>query len=169
MVLSRRDCEVRSVKRLEEYCFFVESLRGLHHALWSEPIADGKWSIREIIGHIAKWDEFLATTALPGLQTGNTVSFPENPQEVNQRAAKYARETAQQELIDEAVKVRHQVINEFTDLLVKQGNMPISINGAQFSESGEQLRLQYLIDDFAGHDAHHKKQIKDFLLQKSEC
>ncbi|ASA22455.1 hypothetical protein [Paenibacillus donghaensis] len=44
-----------------------------------DPIKEGKWSIREIVGHLYYWDKFILEQHVPSIAQGaNLIAFPDH-------------------------------------------------------------------------------------------
>lgn len=67
------------VSKLDEYRTFVESLKAFSDEQLTSPIAEGRWSIRDIISHIMGWDENFTATVLVKIVTGVVVVLKEHP------------------------------------------------------------------------------------------
>lgn len=121
---------------------------------WFNPIADGKWSPAEIIAHHIAWVRFTLEQRLPSVEPNAKLEpFPEF-QTVNDAAASYAKSgITKKDLREEFLNVRESVIETFQPFSEVGLSTTLSIGDHQFTI------LTYM-EDFIGHDNHHRKQIE---------
>jgi uncharacterized damage-inducible protein DinB len=142
---------------------WVVSLKQLLHEEWLQPIDEGKWSSAEIISHIIAWDRFTLDQRL-GKLMGNDVldPFPDF-QSVNDRAAEYAKSgVTKNEMIDEYIEVRSALVEGF---LKFEG----AVHRFHFKIGKHPFTIASYMEDFIGHDLHHKAQIVAFLAKNESC
>ncbi|NGQ97424.1 DinB family protein [Brevibacillus sp. SYP-B805] len=140
---------------------WVESLRSVDDSLWLKPIAEGKWSIGEIIAHLTAWGRFMAEERLPLMKPGAKLTFGKvDVQQINDAAAAYARSKASKEdVIGEFVHMREVILQQLSNIHEDDFFSEFLIN-----EKPRTL-AQYLLG-MVEHDRHHRKQIDDFLKMK---
>ncbi|SFF68687.1 Uncharacterized damage-inducible protein DinB (forms a four-helix bundle) [Planifilum fulgidum] len=137
---------------------FVQSLKGIPERWWLMPIAEGKWSPGEIIAHLIEWDRFLLDERLNRLRPGKTVPPASvEADELNARAARWAREEASRE---EVLAAFHHTR---TRLLKRLESVPGTDRDAPFFIGNRSLTLTDYLKGLADHDEHHRKQIEAFL------
>ncbi|MCM3784568.1 DinB family protein [Neobacillus mesonae] len=135
--------EILKFKELDDHCFL-------------EPISKGKWSVKEIIGHLYYWDKFILEQHIPSMNEGaNLRAFP-NHDSHNKEAIEYINVfNTTRSLIDEFVLNRRLLIEKISKI---DSNDKFTIG------SGKRL---YTIDKylkiFIDHDMHHLKQINGRL------
>lgn len=128
------------------------------------PLAIGKWSTCEIIGHLILWDQFLIEKRLPGLLLKmGTVESPK-VNEMNALAASLSKEKMKEEVINEFIEERYRLL----DIIIELSN---DVFAQIFSIGKSHLTLGGYFDGLIEHDLHHFQQIKDFtnILDKREC
>lgn len=121
-----------------------------------EPIQEGKWSIREIIGHLFYWDKFILDQMAPHMT--NNANFPPFPDHDihNQEAIKYIdRYKSVASLIDEFSKIRLQLLDKMSSI---ENDVRFTIGTGK-----RQFSLDSFITIFVNHDSYHLKQIRDKL------
>lgn len=137
---------------------FVQSLKGIPEKWWRMPIAEGKWSPGEIVAHLIEWDRFLLDGRLNQLQPGKTVPPASvNADELNARAARWAREKASREEVLTAFRRTR------TRLLQRLESVPGTDRDESFTIRDRSLTLTEYLKGLADHDEHHRKQIEAFL------
>jgi hypothetical protein len=95
------------IKIIEEITRFKE----LDEPRFLEPISEGKWSVKEIIGHLFYWDKFILEKHFPSMDQGAVlISFPDHD-EHNSEAIQYISTfKTTNSLIDKFVEKRRQLI-----------------------------------------------------------
>jgi hypothetical protein len=126
--------------------------RGLSEAQAESRYAPGKWSIKEVIGHISDTERVMQYRAL-GVARGDATSFPPFEQDDYVKTAGHASRTWSS-LLDELKCVRQSSIHLFRhfdeaalDRLGSVNNNPTSARG-----------IGYVI---VGHERHHLTILKD--------
>ncbi|MDY0396186.1 DinB family protein [Virgibacillus halophilus] len=67
------------IKALQATVAKVEVLRCIPDAMLTEPIRTGKWSIREIIGHMYYWDKYNVEKMIPEMRNHAILpAFPDH-------------------------------------------------------------------------------------------
>ena len=46
------------VKEYGVFIDFVEDLKTISEAQWNVPLAEGKWTLKDVISHIMLWDQY---------------------------------------------------------------------------------------------------------------
>jgi uncharacterized damage-inducible protein DinB len=119
-----------------------------------KPIQEGKWSVRDIIGHLFYWDKFILDHLVPHITNNAILHSLPDPKLLNQEAIKYIeRYNSVISLIDEFSQTRKQVIEKMSCI---ENNIKFTIGTNNFSKDS-------FITIFTEHDAHHLKQIWDNL------
>lgn len=139
-----------------ELADWVKGLQGMDDSSWSTPLQEGKWSVREIIAHLLFWDRKVRDEMLPDMVEGADLKF-ENIQQVNDAAAAYAQTVDRQELIEELVQTRSKLAEAFTEKFDPE---------LRFKLEGHLVGFQGFLDDFVGHDKHHRKQVDEWLAAR---
>ena len=130
--------------------------------LMNKPIAEGKFSVKEIIAHLYRWDEFLLNFGIPSIIESGKIDFP-NFHDYNHESAELVSEKGIEEVITLAIKTRENLVTCF-DHHQEFAQKEISMNGkTHIPNTDQHFTFYYLIEDFSEHDRHHKKQIEDFL------
>jgi hypothetical protein len=132
---------------------FVQSLQLLNEHQWRTPIAEGKWTIAEIIGHFKPWDEFIMQQRLPYLFSGNELSKGPDAQQINREAAAVSRKESKQDTLDKFVLTRKKLYEEIL-------NIPDELWDRPFYIGTSKLSLYGYLQGLAEHDCHHFEQIK---------
>jgi len=131
-------------------------LKEIEDHLLLEPIAPGKWSIREIIGHLYYWDKFILEQHAPFMSQDTTLTaFPDHDLHNNEAIQYIDKFETINSLIDEFVRTRLQLV-EIINGIKSEAAFTIGSGKRQFT-------IERYISIFAKHDQHHLKQIKDKL------
>ncbi|MDZ5473021.1 DinB family protein [Bacillus sp. 31A1R] len=140
---------------------FIERLKGLDETKLEQPLSEGKWSIKEVVAHLYRWDVFLLETALATAKVDKRVDFPSHS-EYNFDSEKFSKTISLEELLQMTIDKRNQLIDE----LMKVENLeePILVQGTTHCpHTGTRYSLHYLIREFVDHDVQHIKQMEEFL------
>ncbi|WP_088040886.1 DinB family protein [Bacillus sp. EAC] len=126
------------------------------------PISEGKFTVKEIVAHLCRWDEYLIKEGIPSLLENAKIDFP-NINEYNQESAKLVKDTHFKEVIEKAINLRNNLVELFIQN-EQFSSKVISINGqTKNPQTNEPFTFYYLIEDFNEHDQHHVKQVENFL------
>ncbi|MFF2093932.1 DinB family protein [Paenibacillus sp. NPDC058174] len=121
-----------------------------------EPIGEGKWSIRDIIGHLYYWDRFIVTEHVPFMAQGTRlIAFPDHDLHNKEAIAFISRFDTIHLLLDEFVRTRKQLLQRIRDIGTET-RFSIGSGKRQFTADS------YLAI-FVKHDIHHLKQINNKL------
>jgi len=150
----------------DKFRSYMDSLKGIGEELASRPIAQGKWSIAEIVSHLMFWDRYIREEILSLMkQDANIVSI--DIQTLNDRAAEYARSGVTfQRIIDHQIKERKQLVTELKGKTEEEWFASFTLNGEEIDpHSGYPHNMFNYFCGFVWHDNHHKKQIESFLAK----
>lgn len=140
-----------------EWIPFVQSLRTVQPEQWSTPIAEGKWSVHEIVSHILRWDEFYLEKAFFPIEQGTPLLLHTvDIDSFNEDAVNWGKGLSQEQLIQEAVQVRQQVLKCLQ-------RIPVSLYEHEFAAIDQLFVLERFLDDLYHHDQHHMQQIQAWL------
>ena len=147
-------------QQLEDIIKEFSVVKRYPEATLTESISDGKWSIREIIGHLLYWDKFNLEKMIPNMTHGATLpSFP-NHDLHNEEAVIYLQNyKTVRDILDDFVKTRKQLVNELKKL---DKNMKFEIENEPNRFTTETFAAIFL-----EHDIHHINQIKEKLQNKT--
>jgi hypothetical protein len=137
----------------------IMKLKKFPQSVLSEQISHGKWSIREIIGHMFYWDKFNLEKMVPNMFNGAMLPpFPDHDLH-NQESVSYLdKYDSVEAIMDAFVITRKHLIEKITmidnDIKFKIENEPHEFSTESF------------IEIFVEHDSHHLKQIQEKLKHK---
>lgn len=150
------------VAEFHSFIPYVQSLETLDVTIWENPIRDGKWSLKELLCHMMRWDQYFYEEAFAKVKEGQPVTAKHlNFSEFNARAIEYAQTVTVQEVIRQFVLYRGLIVAEMTDIsdedfmrTYKDGD------GKTFSCRGH-------LRGFLPHDKHHKKQMEQYIQSQA--
>lgn len=120
-----------------------------------EAISEGKWSIREIVGHLYYWDKFNLEKMVPLMvQDADLPNFPDHDQH-NEEAMTFLKDYSVERIIDKFVVTRKELSERLSSI---DGDIRFTIGGGKRKFSGESF-----VKISVKHDAHHLKQINEKL------
>lgn len=141
------------VRSMEKWISFAESLRGLDERVWTMAIGEGKWAVRDIVSHMMLWDRYYMETAVSKVRRDEPLTLANFDFEgFNRDAAVYGRAKSRDELLDEAVQVRREIVEHLRAI-------PEEHYSAVHAAVDCKFVITEYIADFAWHDDHHMNQI----------
>ncbi|MFY0518914.1 DinB family protein [Lysinibacillus sp. UGB7] len=135
---------------------WVESLASVTEEQWRTPIAVGKWSIAEVIGHLIPWDEFVVSKRIPFLFMEDSLPKAPNVKEMNANAAHSSRLQSKEETMAKFLNCRRQLVNALHHLTDEQWQQSFHIGESE-------LTLYRYFLGLVEHDLHHFLQIEKVL------
>ncbi len=135
---------------------WVQSLTEVTEEEWRSAIADGKWSIAEIIAHFVPWDEFILHDRLK--EFWNNKALPQAPDvhEMNRQSAERARKEERSETIGRFIAVRTKLLQEMKKIEASRWTISFLIGQTE-------LTLSSYFQGLIKHDLHHMEQVKQAL------
>lgn len=135
---------------------FVKSLENLSENEWRTQIGEGKWTIAEIIGHFAPWDEFVIKYRIPQMILDKELPKGPDLEKTNSKSASISRNESKQETINKFIAKRKELYEAIQDV-------PDNCWEKKFSLGKTEISLYDYLNGLAEHDHHHFKQIKNTL------
>ncbi|KPB06703.1 hypothetical protein AAV98_00660 [Bacillus sp. CHD6a] len=134
---------------MEFFCSFLTK----DETVLIKPISTGKWSIKEIIGHIYFWDLFLLENMVPEMKDNSVLpDFPDHDT-YNQKAIESIESFRDSHsLLEEFVITRNKLMDKM-ESLDQEVTFTIGKNKRNYTPESF-LRM------FVEHDMHHMEQIK---------
>ncbi|SOC18071.1 DinB family protein [Ureibacillus xyleni] len=138
----------------------VKRLTAITEEQWRTPIAEGKWSIAEIVGHLIPWDRYITEQRLPFLLRDKDLPNSPDVNQLNQQAATLSRMKTKGEIIEEFIANRRK-------LIIAINNIPVEIWEKEFMIGSSTLTLYNYLLGIIEHDEHHFEQIQSALKVSS--
>ncbi|XEC93809.1 DinB family protein [Paenibacillus tarimensis] len=133
--------EISKLKEMDEHRLIV-------------PIQEGKWSIREIIGHLYYWDKFILEQHAPSMaQRANLTPFPDHDLHNYDAIQNISRFETVVSLIDEFVQTRNKLLETIKHI---ENDIRFSIGSGK-----RQFTIESYFSIFSKHDIHHLNQIRN--------
>lgn len=146
------------VIEFEAYIPFVQSLSEVSEQHFNEPIAPGKWSLKDNICHLMLWDKYFYEGAIKNIVMKEPVTTKHlDFNAFNANAIEYAKLVTKYTLIEQFVQVRTKIIeaaSSFTDEEFDQEHK---------DGDRKKFSVRKYLRSFISHDKHHKKQITQYL------
>lgn len=135
---------------------WIEGMKEWEEKNWRSPIAEGKWTVAEVIGHLGPWDRFFLNERLhPILESQPLVPYP-GSDELNAQSATLAREQMSDQTIQEFLLGRQKMVDELSAVPEARWQEPFRI--------GEhETNLEQYFTELVEHDEHHFEQIRQAL------
>lgn len=143
---------------MQDFCGFLTELGDVTAADLLSPMAEGKWSVQEVVAHIMTYDESFLLSVVLEIESGGTprVPDPADNQSFNEKAAALGRALTKAQLLSRAATARRELVDHLQRL-------PLEPRRA--GEQGPAVAdLVELLDrDFVAHDDHHVEQVRRYL------
>ncbi|MFJ7934452.1 DinB family protein [Sporosarcina sp. NPDC096371] len=139
----------------------VNHLRHLSEEQWRTPIAEDKWSIAEVIGHLILWDKFVINDRLPFIFEGKELPKSPNVHETNAQASFISIRRSKEKTIAEFVSVRQVLIGRINEL-----DERVWLD--EFAIGTTMMSLFTYLSGLIEHDEHHFSQIENVLKEKND-
>lgn len=137
---------------------FVTSLMDVSDEHWNEPIATGKWTLKDIISHLMLWDKYFYEGAIKKVILREPIITKHlDFNEFNANAMEYAKLLTKQTLIEQFVWYRTKIIDA-TAGLTEEEYVKEYKDGDR-----KNFSVRKYMRSFISHDKHHKKQIEQFV------
>ncbi|NIP57905.1 MAG: DinB family protein [Gemmatimonadetes bacterium] len=117
--------------------------------------AEGKWSVREVVGHVIDAERLFTYRALH-IARGDPAPLPGMDQE-EWASASNAHERPLAELADELEAVRRATLHLF-------GGLPPEVHDRRGIASGYEISVRCIGGIVAGHELHHRRILKERYL-----
>lgn len=146
------------LQAFDEYEVYMESLQKTLSESDDahKPIADGKWSIAQMVMHLAEWDRFIRSERLPHMKKGAHLDPLPEVDEFNRRAIDKAEALDFPAIVNQAIEERRMLKQQLESATSEQWN-------AVFYVDEKEMNMGRYFGDLTKHDAHHFKQIDTFL------
>ena len=139
-------------KTIEEFL----KLKEYPEYLLNVPVSEGKWSIREIVGHIFYWDKFNMETMVTNMSNGAKLPpFPDHDSQNKEAVSYIDKFDSIASIIDAFMETREQLIEIITGI---DESVVFKIENEPYEFS-----IESFVELFVEHDAHHMKQIQKHL------
>ncbi|MCE5171112.1 DinB family protein [Paenibacillus profundus] len=149
------------LQQFGEWIAFVNDLNNRNEEVW-EIREEGKMSIREIVSHIMRWDEYFYQHAIAKIVQGQPLTVQHlNFDEFNREAAAYAHTIPLDQLVRETLQCRQNVIDAIAEMSEEE-YLQSYVDG-----DGNPFSTPQYLQDFLWHDRHHMEPMRG-LLDKGE-
>ncbi|UOE95852.1 DinB family protein [Alkalihalobacillus sp. LMS39] len=143
-------------KTLQQFQVTIEEViqfQDMNEELLCEPLSVGKWSIREIIGHLYYWDKFNLELMVPYMQDGNDLPPFPNHDELNHEGIRMLKDHSVKDIITLFISTRKELITQISTI---DENVRFTIGGGK-----RKLSTESFVKIFLKHDSHHLKQMRE--------
>ena len=141
-----------SIKRAAQW-------RLLENEEWRAPIAEGKWTIAEVVGHFAPWDEFVRLKRIPYFLNGEPMPKSLDVEQTNRETALLSQKRSQEDVIEEFINSRRTLLAALEQMEDEQWERVFLFNQ-------KELTLSAYFQGLLEHDMHHFRQIDSIRNEK---
>ncbi|MEY8749298.1 DinB family protein [Alkalicoccobacillus gibsonii] len=150
----------KTIKQYEELMDQCKTYRSLAEKVLTTPIKNGGWSIREIIGHLYGWDQYNLQNMVPYMCHGADLPAFPNHDDQNVIVLNGLKDKTVFEIIDLFLENRKELIQMISSVNPEDR---FTIGGKKRAFTAESF-----LKIFVKHDAHHEKQIKQYLAKSQQ-
>ncbi|WDH77256.1 DinB family protein [Exiguobacterium marinum] len=151
------------LQEFASYTEWLESLEKLSESDWNERMDSDKWTVKQIILHIAHWDNHLLNVITPSVKNGEEMIFPDFDS-FNARATKRAEKLPGDAVLKESLQSRRTLVIMLESLSEETLTFKTSANGVSHDpHQAVPYSLYVIIEEFIEHDRHHMKQVESIL------
>ena len=155
------------IQEFAAYTEWLKTLEKLSESDWNKQSDSEKWSIKQIVLHIAHWDNHLLNVIVPAVKTGEAMIFPEFDS-FNARATQKAKRLSGENVFQLAKTSRSLLIETLRSLRQETLTSHTMANGTTHSpHDGVPYTLAYIVTEFIEHDRHHQQQVDSILGKTS--
>lgn len=148
------------LQQFHNWVNLVHILEDQEAALWNTPIAEGKWTVRDVVSHIMHWDMYFLNEAIVKIVQNQPVSSKHlDYDEFNEQAREIGRKISLARLAEQSIELREQIMHHITSMTEEQ------YDGIYMDEDGNNFGVAAYLQDFIEHDQHHMRQIMNLLKQ----
>lgn len=146
-----------TIQEFKDFIPFIEKMKELPLGNWEQPIASGKWTLKELVCHLWHWDRLTLEQMLPLMEAGAKLPAFPNIDKHNEAAKKLAQDFGSgAELVEAFVATRQELLNMLMEKYDQKARFTIGSGKRQYS-------FDSYVGIFTHHDAHHRKQIEALL------
>ena len=137
----------------------AEQWRLLSNKEWRTPIAEGKWTIAEVVGHFAPWDEFVRLKRIPYFLSRGPMPKSLDVEQTNRKSALISQSRSQEDIIEGFINGRRKLIAALEQMEDEQWQRVFLFNQ-------KELTLSAYFQGLLEHDMHHFRQIDSIRNEK---
>lgn len=146
------------IEQYSAWINFIKVLEEQKEDFWNQPLGEGKWSVRDVVSHIMKWDKYFFEEAIRKVSEGEELTVKHLDYNVfNEQAKQYGRTCSIQELVEQTKTYRQTLIDHIQSLSDEQYDKEYT------DADGHPFQTAVFMKDFIWHDQHHMKQIQPLL------
>ncbi len=151
------------IQEFAAYTEWLKTLEKLSESDWNKQSDSEKWSIKQIVLHIAHWDNHLLNVIIPSVKNGEGMIFPDFDS-FNARATKRAEKLTGETVLKESINSRRTLVTMLDSLSEEALTYKTTANGVSHDPpQGVPYSLHVIIEEFIEHDRHHMKQVESIL------
>ncbi|MDQ0496046.1 DinB family protein [Paenibacillus brasilensis] len=104
----------RLLEEFKEWICFVSEIREMD---WQIKIAEGKWSVHDIVSHILLWDKYFFEAAINPILNNMPLTLTQlDFEKFNQDAVEFGKTKTKEELIEMTIQYRNMILQSIESL-----------------------------------------------------
>lgn len=151
------------LQQFGQWTAFVTDLEKYDERFWNQSLGAGKWSVRQVVAHILRWDDYFYEESIAKLSEASPLTVKHlDYDEFNELAKTYGKATSIAVLTAQAVQSRMRILDKIASLTDEQ-------YAATYTDAdGHPFEVEQYMKDFIWHDQHHIQPIQRLLHTRIE-
>lgn len=135
------------------YYDYIASIEKMPLYKWDLTLGDGKWTVKESIGHMMFWDERYFKNGIERIYRDEPVTLQSIPiGNFNDKARGYSACRSNYYVLNLSLYFRREIIKHLE-----------SISEDDYGKNFNGFNIYEYLEDFIEHDSHHLEQLKKVL------
>lgn len=145
------------IEEFKSFTSYVRELDSLSEQVWNMPIAEGKWTLKDVIAHMMLWDQYFYEEAIYKIKHDEPLTVKHlNFDEFNANAMEYSKTRSKKIIVEQFIEKRMNIIHDITGLNEDEYTREYK------DGDKKKFSIKKYVRAFISHDKHHKKQIEVF-------
>lgn len=151
--------QLKELEAFGEWLDVIERLKEVPEQAWNESIDPGKWSYKDVVGHIMRWDKYFYEEAIARIAADEPLTVQHlNYDDFNREAAEVGRSLSIAELAEQAIYYRKVIVDTIQKLPEEK------LEKEHVDGDGHIFHIPTYLNDFIWHDQHHLKDINQLFV-----
>lgn len=151
--------QLKELEAFGEWLDVIERLKEVPEQAWNESIDPGKWSYKDVVSHIMRWDKYFYEEAIARIAADEPLTVQHlNYDDFNREAAEVGRSLSIAELAEQAIYYRKVIVDTIQKLPEEK------LEKEYVDGDGHIFHIPTYLNDFNWHDQHHLKDINQLFV-----
>ena len=147
---------------LEQFEGWVHFLEELTELDWNVPLAEGKWTIHDVVSHMYLWDQYFLEEAIIPISKDTPLTVQHLDFDAfNKKAMEIGSAKSKREVTELSRHYRQAIVREI------RGQDEQKFSRAYVDGDGKPFVVEKYLRDFLWHDQHHMNQIESWRAARN--